>query len=231
MRHWPVRLVSARPVSARPAGPARPDMWRRLPGGQILLLCGPTGVGKSTIGFELYLRCLNAGRTASYIDLDQLGFLTPAADGDPGNHRLKAANLAATWRTYHSAGAGHLVMTGPIDSQATLRTYLAALPSATVRVCRLHAGPAELTRRIATRGEGGSWPQPADPLHGQSADYLSRVAEQATADAQALDRARLDAIRIDTDGHAATEAADLIEAATGWPGQGHPGSLRQARAR
>jgi hypothetical protein len=70
-----------------------------------------------------------------------------------------------------------------------------------------------------TRGDGGSWPHPGDPLRGQPASYLSRVAEQAAANAQALDRARLDAIRIDTDGCIATEAADLTAAATEWPGQ------------
>ncbi len=86
-------------------------------GGQILLLCGPAGVGKSTTGFQLYLRCLKAGLTASYIDLDQIGFLTPPADGDPGNHKLKAGNLAAIWRTYYAAGARYLVMTGPVDNQ------------------------------------------------------------------------------------------------------------------
>jgi predicted ABC-type ATPase len=219
-RGWPgFREVAREPAGAAPAGPAGDAA--EATGGEILLLCGPTGVGKSTIGFELYLRCLKAGLTASYIDLDQIGFLRPPADGDPGNHRLKAGNLSATWRTYHTAGARHLVMTGPIDSQATLQTYLAALPSAAVRVCRLHAGPAELTRRIMTRGEGGSWHQPGDPLRGQPADYLSRVAEQATADAQAFDRAHLDAVRIDTDGHTATEAADLTASTTGWPGQGH----------
>jgi hypothetical protein len=44
-------------------------------------------------------------------------------------------------------------MTGPVDNQAALQTYLAALPAAAVTACRLHAGPAELTQRIMTRGE------------------------------------------------------------------------------
>lgn len=140
-------------------------------------------------------------------------------EGDPGNHRLKAGNLAAIWRTYHAAGATHLVTTGPIENQATLRTYLAA-PAAAVTACRLRAGLAELRRRIVTRGEGGSWAQPGDPLRGKPTGYLSQVAEQAAADAQALDRIYLDAIRIDTDGYTADEAADLTAAATGWPGQG-----------
>jgi hypothetical protein len=81
-------------------------------GGQVLLLSGPAGVGKSTTGFQLYLRCLQAGLTAGYIDLDQIGFLMPPANGDPHGHRLKASNLAALWRAYHAAGATHLVITG-----------------------------------------------------------------------------------------------------------------------
>jgi predicted ABC-type ATPase len=217
-RDWPgFREVVREPPGVAPAGLAGGAADGA--GGQVLLLCGPAGVGKSTIGFRLYLRCLRAGQTAGYIDLDQIGFLRPAADGDPGHHRVKAHNLAAIWRTYHAAGARYLVMTGPIENQAALRTYRAALPSAAVTTCRLHAGPAELTRRIMTRGEGGSWPQPGDPLHGQPAGHLARVAEQAAADAQALDRAHLDAIRIDTDGRTAVQAAGLIAAATRWPGQ------------
>lgn len=43
--------------------------------GSILLICGPTGVGKSTIGFELHLAHLRGGLTAGYVDLDQLAFI------------------------------------------------------------------------------------------------------------------------------------------------------------
>jgi hypothetical protein len=89
-----------------------------------------------------------------------------------------------------------------------------------ITTCRLHAGPAELRRRIMTRGEGGGWPQPGDPLRGQPASYLSRVAEQAAAEARALDHASLDALRIDSTGRTAGEAADLIAAAARWPGLG-----------
>jgi predicted ABC-type ATPase len=222
-RDWPgFRVIREQPGAApaapdRPAGSEADGGEADGSGGQVLLLCGPAGVGKSTIGFQLYLRCLRAGLTAGYIDLDQIGFLTPHPEGDPRNHRLKAQNLAGIWRTYHAAGARHLVMTGPIENQAVLHAYRAALPSAVVTTCRLHAGPAELRRRIMTRGEGGSWPQPGDPLRGQPASYLSRVAGQAAADAQALDRTPLDAVRIDTDGHTAGEAADLTASAAGWP--------------
>jgi shikimate kinase len=216
-RGWPgFGEAAGGPPDAARAGLAGPAVGA---GGQVLLLCGPAGVGKSTIGFQLYLQCLQAGRTAGYIDLDQIGFLTPPASGDPLNHRLKAANLAAIWRAYHAAGASHLVLTGPVERQAALGSYLAALPSAAVTACRLHAGPDELRRRIMTRGAGGSWPQPGDPLRGRPARYLARVAGQAAAAAQALDRAQLAALRIDTTWHTAAQAAGLIASATGWPGQ------------
>ncbi len=70
-----------------------------------------------------------------------------------------------------------------------------------------------------TRGEGGSWPEPGDLLRGQPATHLSRVAERAAAHAQVLDHAPLDALRIDTTGRTAGEAAGLIAATAGWPGQ------------
>jgi hypothetical protein len=180
----------------------------------VLWITGPTGVGKSTIGFQLLVRYVNDGLKAGYIDLDQIGFVRPGSDGDPGRHRLKAANLAAMWRTYHAAGARHLIATGPTGSEAEIQAYVCALPAARVTVCRLHAGDAELTRRIMSRGEGGSWPQPGDPLRGQPDGYLRHVAGQAIASADALERAGVGSVRIDTDRRTVAESAGLIAAAT-----------------
>ena len=180
--------------------------------GNILLICGPAGVGKSTIGFELYLRYRRDGLTAGYIDLDQIGFVRPGSRADPSCHRLKAGNLAAMWRTFRAAGATHLIATGPLDSEAAIQAYTRALPGASVTVCRLHAGRQELARRIMSRGEGGSWPQPGDPLRGQPAEYLRQVADRAAADATVLDRAGLGTFLIDTDGLTVAESAGLIAA-------------------
>jgi hypothetical protein len=148
-----------------------------------------------------------------FVDLDQLGFVRPGPDGDPGRHRLKAGNLAALWRTYRSGGATHLIATGPVDSQAAVAEYVRALPAAKVTVCRLHAGPGDLTSRIMSRGEGGSWPQPGDPLRGQTAAYLRQVAARSAAQARDLERAAIGTVRIDTSGRGAAESAALIAAA------------------
>jgi predicted ABC-type ATPase len=226
-REWPgfgAAVAEPGGAAACPATAASGDghLGGDAASGRVLLICGPTGVGKSTIGFELYLRYLRAGLTAGYIDLGQIGFVSPGRPGDPGQHGLKAQNLAAMWRNYRTAGATHLVATGRVDSEAEFRTYREALPAADITLCRLQAGRTELTRRLMSRRDGGSWPEPGDPLRGQSAEYLAALADRAAAEADALDRSEAGSVpastvRIDTDGRSVAEAADLIGAAAGFP--------------
>jgi adenylylsulfate kinase-like enzyme len=193
---WPGHR-RAEPENASPSPEAATPDTAGLDG-RVLLVCGATGTGKSAVGFEVYRRLLAAGMTAAYADLDQLGFCHPDPDGDPGRHRLKARNLASLWRTYHAVGARFLVATGPIPDSQALGAYTAALPSADITVCRLHAGPAVLLRRIESRGRGESWAQPGDPLRGQSAERLRKAAARAAVEAKLLDGAGVGDIRVDT---------------------------------
>jgi hypothetical protein len=194
------------PASADP-GASRPADDKD---GRVLLLCGPTGVGKSTIGFDVYLHSLRSGPTAGYVDLAQLGFVRPAPAGDPGGHRLKARNVGAMWRTFMASGARQLVVTGPVGGQAELECYLDVLRPSIVTVVRLHASRDELAERIRLRGEGGGWNEPGDPLRGQSAAFLDRVIDESVAQAEALERADVPMVRIDTSGRTAAESADVI---------------------
>ncbi|MEU1784347.1 hypothetical protein ABZ553_00115 [Streptomyces sparsogenes] len=188
--------------------------------GSVLWLCGATGVGKSTVGFQLFRKALGDGRTAAYLDLDQIGFCGPAPADDPGNHRVKSRNLAALWRAYRAVGARCLTVVGQVEDESVLQAYTDALAPATVTLCRLHAGRAESTRRILSRGRGGSWPQPGDPLRGRPAEWLLQAADAAVAEAAALERAAL-GIRVGTDGRTVEEVAEeVVEAVAArapWP--------------
>ncbi|MER6144766.1 hypothetical protein ABT174_32835 [Streptomyces sparsogenes] len=177
--------------------------------GSVLWLCGATGVGKSTVGFQLFRKALGGGRTAAYLDLDQIGFCGPTPADDPGNHRVKSRNLAALWRAYRAVGARCLTVVGHVEDESVLQAYTDALAPATVTLCRLHAGREELTRRILSRGRGGSWPQPGDPLRGRPAERLLQAADAAVTDAAALERAAL-GIRVDTDGRTVEEVAEEV---------------------
>jgi len=191
-------------MAATPAGPGRPSAGAR-PEAPILWLCGAAGVGKSAVGFAVYERLRSTGLTAAYIDLDQIGFCRPAPA--EGNHRVKARNLAALWSAYREAGAQRLVVTGPVEDAATIRLYASACGGAAFRLCRLHAGRHELTRRIMLRGQGHGWEQPGDPLRGRPAAHLRQIADRAAAEAEALDRAGLGDVRVDTDGRPVAEIA------------------------
>ena len=206
---WPVLTAPARPDETGPY-----DRPATAADGPVLVLSGATGVGKSTAGFEVYRRTLSVGSAAAYVDLDQVGFCRPVPAGDTGGHRVKARNLAAMWQTYRAAGAQRLIVSGPVESEAAAKAYAGALPRAAITLCRLHAGAGELTRRIMLRGHGGSWPQPGDPLVGQSIAYLLRAAASAIAEAEALEHALASALRVDTDGLTVEETADLIAART-----------------
>jgi adenylylsulfate kinase-like enzyme len=203
---WPPERAAS--AWADQAAPAPPPVAGAE--GEVLLVCGAAGVGKSAVGFEVYLRQLRAGRAAAYLDVGQVGFMSAAPASDPGGHRLRARNLADLWRAYHEAGARRLVLSGTVSDARAAAVYAAALPAAEVTVCRLHAGPAALARRISRRGQGLSWPEPGDPLIGQPQARLRLAAERAAADAKALDHSGLGDLRIDTDGLAVGEVADLI---------------------
>jgi len=211
---WPPEGVGARTDAKEPPVPAA------TAAGEVLLLCGATGVGKSAVGFEIFQRQLRARQTAAYVDLGQLGFISPIPAGDPGGHRLRARNLADLWQAYHRAGARRLILSGPVPDARAAECYIDALPAADVTVCRLHAGAAELARRISRRGQGLDWPEPGDALIGQPETRLRMVAELAATNAEALEHAGLGDLRIDTDGLSVREAANL--ASREWPGpSGH----------
>lgn len=190
--------------------------------GEILWLCGPTGVGKSTVAWSVYRRSRLAGQHTAFLDLDQVGFLRPGCAEDPGNHRLKAGNLAGIWRNFTGSGARRLVVLGPLDRPEAVEVYRAALPQATITLCRMGVGRGQLEERIVRRGRGeapGSGIA-GDELNGLSRDALYEVCDRAWAEAVALSRSGVADFSVDTDGRTGPEIAEEILDRAGWVGAG-----------
>ncbi len=205
-----VRLVREHvvvaPVRSTPAGWADPPATP----GRILLLCGPPGVGKSMIGWSVYAGLRRAGHHSAFVDLQQIGFYRPAPPEDRDNHRLKAANLAAIWRTFHASGAHHLVAVGRVEHPDAVRAYRAAFPAATITVYRLHAGLGHLTERVLLRGQGMGPQIAGESMTGQPEPVLRRIAREAAASGVAMDRLSLGDVRIDTGERTVDESAQVI---------------------
>jgi hypothetical protein len=201
---WPRPVIPTRPTAAPPAVGTP---------GRVLWVCGVTGAGKSNAGWHVLTGSLRAGIHTAFVDLEQIGFCRPAVAGDPLDHRVTARVLAGMWRTYHAAGARRLVVVGPLGRAGDVRIYTDALPHADVTVFRLHAGRDELRRRIALRGRGAGPNLAGNRLVGQPDGVLRRIADEAARQEQALDRAAIGDVRIDTDGRTLDEVAGMILAA------------------
>lgn len=179
-------------------------------------LIGPSGVGKSTVGYEAFRRLYRTGRTSAYIDHDQMGLCYPQPADDPNNHRIKSANLGVVWATYRGAGATSLIMCGGAERADLIPLYTAQVPDTAVRVVRLRAAPAALRERIFRRGMGGGPQLPGTRL-GLSAEALEQMAVEAVEEARRFDADDYADVCIDTDDGSVDELADLVLAQLSLP--------------
>lgn len=189
----------SRPTASASA-PARPAASAPLP---VLLLVGPTAVGKSTVGWEALRILWGRGITAAYIDADQLGFFD--ADSAPN---IKADNLLRVWHGYRGVGARALV----VVARGTPHRYRQALAGEHVTTVCLRASETELAERIEQRSRGDGPHLPGDSLAGASVRHQRHLLSRAAAETTALRRSRGGATVVDTDRRAsAAIAADLVE--------------------
>lgn len=89
----------------------------------------------------------------------------------------------------------------------------------------MRVGDAELTRRILSRGDGGSWSQPGDPLRDRPEDELLAVADRAIAAGHLLDQHSI-GLPIDVDGLDVEDAAMTLLRLARWPA----GAPKQTRS-
>lgn len=183
----------------------------------FLLVCGPRGVGKSSVGWQVFSEVMQSGVTCAYIDLDQVSWFRPSPEDDPDNHRVRIGNLARLWSVYERAGAQCLVATGDVRHRGVMDAYAAAVPSLAMDVCQLHARAGTLRERLLARGRGEGR-LPADELRGQSVATLTRLAAEAADSADDPEREAIGDVHVVTDYGTVEEVAAVVrEELGGWP--------------
>ncbi|MDR2999246.1 MAG: AAA family ATPase, partial [Microbacterium sp.] len=86
----------------------------------VLWLCGPPGVGKSTVAWQLFAELAGTGVRVAFADTDQLGMCHPAADENQGRQRVKLQNAHAMIPNYRAAGARCAIINGVVDPASGL---------------------------------------------------------------------------------------------------------------
>ncbi|WP_323384206.1 AAA family ATPase [Streptomyces calidiresistens] len=170
----------------------------------LLLIGGPSGVGKSTVAAEVsdLLRCRDTAH--SLIEGDFLGHVHPAPPGDPDRSALTERNLAAVWAHHAALGHHRLVYTNTVSvlEEAMFRRALGPGGPLTVTRVLLTAEPAVLRERLARR-EAGSGLAPHVERSLRAAERLVTLAPEGT-------------VRVRTDGRPVPDIAREVLRATGW---------------
>jgi tRNA uridine 5-carbamoylmethylation protein Kti12 len=140
----------------------------------ILVLHGPPGSGKTTIGNAMADILRRSGVPHLVLDVDELERIYP--EDDPS---IKWRILASIWPNYHRLGEIKVILPVLIDTAEDLRQLRAAVPARSVTICELSAGEASLRARVTAREPNEFW---QSKLRGLVDKYRERDAGQQFGD-------------------------------------------------
>jgi hypothetical protein len=166
----------------------------------VLVLNGPVGAGKSTIGTEVARQLRQAGVPGAFVDLAVIGQAWSEPVHDRCQERLVHANLACTWRNFAAPGARRLVLCRVLEDRSLLPRVEAAVPGVQITVVRLRLPLATIHSPLRAREA----PRSADWYLGAAAYLVDR-----------MEAAGVDDHVVDNTGHPAEVAATILRI-VGW---------------
>jgi adenylylsulfate kinase-like enzyme len=122
----------------------------------LLVISGPVGVGKTTVGESVSEMLDKRGLRHGLIDTDSLNRFFPRSPEDRFAEGLMVANLTAISPNFVAAGATHIILTGVVESPDHLRSYQRAAGADSTFFVRLRASPSVLKSRLIARESGTS---------------------------------------------------------------------------
>jgi energy-coupling factor transporter ATP-binding protein EcfA2 len=166
----------------------------------VLVITGPTGVGKSTIANEAAWLLRQADVPHALVDLDRIEQCWPVPADDPENERVSHRNLACMWANFRQAGADRLIFVRVLETRSLLARVTEAVPGAQITVVRLRAPLAVLHERIRSR-------EASDP------DWFL---DAAIHTAEVFERAQVEDHLVDNENRPAAVVAQEVLQRVGW---------------
>jgi hypothetical protein len=165
-----------------------------------LFIGGRSGVGKSTVAFEVSHLLAGAGIEHAVIEGDNLDSAYP----QPWRQGLRLAelNLAAMWHNYRAAGYRRLVYTNTVSVLDVEALTDAMGGNVSVTRVLLTASDGTARRRLSLREVGSALEEHVERSHRAARELDARAAGSVH--------------RVSTDGRDVMEIADQVIALTGW---------------
>jgi hypothetical protein len=171
---------------------------------EVLLIGGRSGVGKTTIGWEVSTRLRAAAVPHAILEGDFMGQVHPAPPDDPDRTGLVERNLAAIWSNFAALGYRRLIYTNT----------LSVLPEAGAMVERAVGPGVRLIRVLLTATDDTAGLRLRERELGSELD--DGLQASLTKARLLEERAPADTVRVSTDGRPVPEIAADVVAATGW---------------
>ena len=126
---------------------------------KLLIVSGPVGVGKTTVGHELSERLCDVKTAHTFVDLDALAQTYPRPDDDRFGTNLALRNLAAIWANCRAEGSKVLIISRVVETPGDVGDIERAVSISPAITCQLRASEEILVDRLERReiGSGLAW--------------------------------------------------------------------------
>lgn len=120
----------------------------------LLVVSGPVGVGKTTIGSELSSILERRLIAHSFVDLDGLAQTYPRKPDDPFGNNIALSNLSLVWANCRKHGSKNLIVGRVVETKADVEKLGQATGISKITVCQLCAPDSTLLTRVRSREIG-----------------------------------------------------------------------------